>query len=191
MLKGKSKPQEKILGAPCWRNQVSNFERKKYIFWNNIPPGKFDPYIQPPMNLGTSNEQGGGPGEGRELHPGQEHQVPQHPRGRRGAGALGGRAGGGLGALGGGGGGGALCLHGGASTGRFTVTLQGCWELGLRPEPVYGLLTQVCAYSGLCSLRLCSLRLCSLRLCLLRSVLTQAMLTQVCAHSGGLASSPS
>ena len=26
------------------RNQLSNFEEKKKSFWNNIPPGKCDPY---------------------------------------------------------------------------------------------------------------------------------------------------
>ena len=33
-----------LYSAPCWRNRVSNFE-KKDIFWNNIPPGKLDPYM--------------------------------------------------------------------------------------------------------------------------------------------------
>ena len=48
VLKGNSKPQEKILISTVHHVGEINCQtlKKKDTFWNNIPPGKCDPYRQ-------------------------------------------------------------------------------------------------------------------------------------------------
>ena len=41
---GHKKKKIGLYNAPCLRSEVSMFE-KIDIFWKNIPPGKFDPYV--------------------------------------------------------------------------------------------------------------------------------------------------